>query len=237
MNKVGFKKKEINNKRKGVLTDSLREFVFGMEDGLVSNLGLVLGVYIGGHNSSAALLAGSASMFAGAFSMAAGSYLASKSQREMYEQEMAVASYDVGVHRKEKMTQMCKSLLKEGFEHKEVQVICNHYEKHDPSAFVSQYVSKKVGISMERLERPFEHAVVMFLSFLCGSLFPVLPFAIFTGMVSVVIAVSLTISMLFVVGVLKTRYTGRSLVKSGMEIVVVGLGAGIIGYVVGLLFS
>ena len=60
------------------LKNVIRDLVFGMEDGLVSNLGLVLGVYVGGGDTYAILLAGLASMFAGAFSMSAGSYLSAK---------------------------------------------------------------------------------------------------------------------------------------------------------------
>src|SRR3989338_11517787 len=68
--------------------DVVRDFVFGMQDGLISNLGLVLGVWQGGGGKFAILLAGLASMFGGAFSMSAGSYLSAKAQREVYEQEI-----------------------------------------------------------------------------------------------------------------------------------------------------
>ncbi len=213
----------------------IRDFVFGMEDGLVSNLGLVLGVYFGGAGHFAVVLAGLASMFAGAFSMAAGSYLSSKSQREVYECEIAEAEEALKKHPKKYLKEMGKMLKKEGFDKDEISTLLHHFEHHNHSTFVTNYIQKKVGISEHKLEHPVKNALTMFFSFFVGSLFPVLPFILFSNMTAVLIATTLTVLVLFAVGFAKTIYTNRNWFKSGLEIVLVGIGAAIIGYLVGWL--
>ena len=216
----------------------IRDVVFGMEDGLVSNLGLVLGVYIGAGSTFAVLLAGLASMFAGAFSMSAGSYLSAKSQREVYEQEIAVTKRNLQKHPERCFKQMEQSLMEEGLGKKEIELLFKKSSRYKHPEFVCNYmVQKKVGISQEKLDRPWRNALTMFFSFLLGSAFPIIPFALFSASTAVVVAVSLTILALFAVGGAKTIYTNRNWLKSGMEIVIVGIGAGIIGYLVGLVLG
>lgn len=219
------------------LREVLRDFVFGMEDGLVSNLGLVLGVYMGSGDSFAIILAGLASMFTGAFSMSAGSYLAAKSQREVYEEEMKDAQQELEKNPKGHLKEMCTQLRKEGFDRDEVGIICKHYIRHNQRTYRESYVQKKVGIARNKLELPMRNAIMMFFSFLLGSSFPILPFILAKENIAVIIAPIVTIIMLFVVGVFKTHYTKRSPIASGLQVVLVGLGAGIIGYIVGLVLS
>lgn len=220
------------------LKDLVRDFVFGMEDGLVSNLGLVLGVYIGGGGSFAIILAGLASMFAGAFSMSAGSYLSAKSQREIYENEIESTRKYLERNPRQCVSEMKKILRKEGLTQKDI----DNLFKNSPSAkhpeFVCNYmVQSKVGISTKKLELPLKNALVMFVSFLIGSSFPIAPFIFFKEMTASIIAAILTIIALFFVGFAKSSFTKRSGIKSGIEIVVVGLIAGLIGYGVGLVLS
>ena len=215
--------------------DVMREFVFGMEDGLVSNLGLVLGVYVGGAGSSVIVLAGLASMFAGAFSMSAGSYLSSKSQREVYEHEIHTAKKELKRNPKKHLREMKKILKKEKFDDDEVNAMLYHFQHHSHHTFVTNYIQKKVGLFEERFDHPGRSAFTMFFSFLIGSLFPVMPFVFLSNSHAAVLAMILTIVALLSVGLAKAHYTHRNWCKSGLEIVIVGIGAGIIGYVVGLL--
>ena len=219
------------------ISGAIRDFVFGMEDGLVSNLGLVLGVYVGGAGSYAVLLAGLASMFAGAFSMSAGSYLSAKSQREVYEQEIAVTRKNLEKNPKLCMQEMKNILKLEGLGVKEIETLFKKSSKYKHPKFVCNYmVQKKVGISKEKLDLPVKNALTMFFSFLVGSFFPIAPF-IFLNSSSwaPVLAVILTVIALFLVGWAKTVYTKLNWLKSGLEIVFIGIGAGILGYLVGLI--
>lgn len=219
--------------------DVIRDFVFGMEDGLVSNLGLVLGVAAGGGDAFVIILAGFASMFAGAFSMSAGSYLSSKSQREVYENEIETAKEDLAKNPRKCYTEMRSSLVSEGLNKEEVDRLLKKSSRYKHPEFVCNYmVQKKVGISKEKLDVPFKNAFAMFFSFLLGSVFPLFPFLIskYNGLSlfqAGVIASLLTIAALFGVGLAKTYYTSLNKIKSGLEVVLIGLGAGLIGYFVG----
>ncbi len=213
----------------------MRDFVFGMEDGLVSNLGLVLGVYFG--SPSAVVIAGLASMIAGSFSMSAGSYLSAKSQREVYECEIREAEEALKENPKKYLKEMRVVLKKEGFDSDEIKALLHHFEHHNHSTFVTNYIQKKVGISEEKLDHPVKNAFAMFASFLAGSLFPVLPFVFLSGMQAVWTAIIITITALFLVGVAKTHFTKRSWLKAGFEIAIVGIVAGALGYAVGWFFK
>ena len=216
------------------IKDVIRDFVFGMEDGLVSNLGLVLGVYVGGGGTFAVVLAGLASMIAGAFSMSAGSYLSAKSQREVYEQEIAATKEELEKNPEQCIRDVREILKREGLGKKEIDAIVKKSPRYKHPQFVCNYlIQKKVGISQERLEVPLKNALAMFFSFLVGSLFPVVPFMILSNTTAVLTAIILTILVLFLVGSAKTLYTKRNWFKSGIEIVLVGLGAGVLGYLVG----
>ena len=220
------------------LNDYVRDFVFGMEDGLVSNLGLVLGVYFGSGNTFAVILAGFASMFAGAFSMSAGSYLSAKSQREVYENEIKETEKELAENPEKCLKEMKKILREQGLDRAGINALIPKSAKNKhPKFFCNYLVQKKVGISKSKLDRPFGNALVMFLSFLFGSLFPVVPFVLISASKAVITAIVLTTIVLFIVGVIKTIYTKRNLFKSGIEIVVVGIGAGIIGYFIGWLIN
>lgn len=219
------------------LRNHIRDFVFGMEDGLVSNLGLVLGVYVGGAGVDIVILAGLASMFAGAFSMSAGSYLSAKSQREVHEHEIAVAKKELKKNPKKYLQEMKRILIREKFDSDEVHSILYHFEHHNHDTFVTNYIQKKVGISEEKLDHPLRNAIMMFFSFLVGSCFPILPFIIFDGLLSVWVAIGMTVAALFAVGWMRSQYTHRAAWESGLEVVFVGLGAGVVGYLVGLLLG
>ncbi len=217
--------------------DVVRDFVFGMQDGLISNLGLALGVWQGGGGQFAIVLAGLASMFAGAFSMSAGSYLSAKSQREVYEEEIRVTKAKLKRNPKQCLLEMESILKKEGFGEKERAMMCQHFIEHDRSTFTKNYIQKKLGLSEERFDFPLKNAFTMFLSFIVGSLFPILPFVFFTDWTAAIVAIVLTAGALFIVGWAKAWYTKLNWLKSGLEIVLVGVGAGIIGYSVGWVLS
>ena len=215
------------------LKNVIRDLVFGMEDGLVSNLGLVLGVYVGGGDTYAILLAGLASMFAGAFSMSAGSYLSAKSQREVYEHEIATIKTQLKEKPKKCLSEMKKILHQEGFDADEVKVMLHHFSEHNRSTFMINYIQKKLGLSEDRFELPFKNALTMFFSFSLGSVFPIIPFFFLSNSKAAILSVTLTIIVLFLVGLIKTKYTKLNWFKSGIEIVIIGIGAGVLGYLVG----
>ncbi len=221
----------------GGLKGFMRELVFGMEDGLVSNLGIVLAVWVATRDAHVVLLSGLASMFAGALSMSAGAYLSSKSVGEVYDAEVTKAKELVKKNPKKASKEMRALLTKEQFDEDEINSMMRHFLHHNKETFAINYLQKKLHVSPKGVSHPFHDASAMFIAFSLGSMFPIVPF-FFGGSISVmIISACLTIAMLFAVGVGKSTVTHRSWMVSGLEIVGVGIGAGALGYVVGAIFG
>ena len=128
---------------------------------------------------------------------------------------------------------MKKILHQEGFDADEVKVMLHHFSEHNRSTFMINYIQKKLGLSEDRFELPFKNALTMFFSFSLGSVFPIIPFFFLSNSKAAILSVTLTIIVLFLVGLIKTKYTKLNWFKSGIEIVIIGIGAGVLGYLVG----
>lgn len=176
-------------------TSYIREFIFGVEDGLVTSFGVVIGVSAAAAGVYVILLAGLVAMFSGAVSMAAGTYLSIKSQHEVYEREMEIE-----------------------LRHSRAKTIIRH----------------EYGLMKSRLEMPFRGAGIMALSFLVGAFIPLAPYILGTDWWHV--SVFLTGAALFAFGAAKTYYTKRSWIKSGTEMLLLGIIAGLAGWAIGSLF-
>ncbi len=227
----------MRKKAKGVLRDFTRDIVFGMEDGLVSNLGVVFAVWVAGAGQQTVLLAGLASLFAGSLSMSAGSYLSSKSQREVYESEIARTQRLIERSPKKALKELQVELRKEGFDADEIEIMSKHFIEHNEDTFLQNYIQKKLKLSVERFDHPWKNAFAMFLAFSLGSVFPIFPFFFSGSYVGMWISGGLTIFVLFLVGVVKSSVSHRNWLKSGLEMVLLGAGAGLFGYLIGLVFG
>ncbi len=215
----------------------MRELVFGMEDGLVSNLGLVLAVWVATHDAGVVLLSGLASLFAGAFSMSAGSYLSSKSVGEVYDAERTKAKELIQHSPKIASKEMKKLLANEQFDTDEIDAMMRHFLHHNKETFAINYLQKKMHVSPKSASHPLHDASAMFIAFALGSLFPIAPFFFGGSQTVMFVSVALTMGMLFAVGAGKSIVTHRNWFTSGVEIVGVGITAGAIGYVVGAVFG
>jgi VIT1/CCC1 family predicted Fe2+/Mn2+ transporter len=215
--------------------DTMRDLVFGMEDALITNLGLVLGVAAAGVPSVDVLLAGSAAMFAGMVSMAAGDYLSTKSQRE---------ALDAQVEEEE------EKLSKPGAEFKAIKQLyrtakltdrdIKHFLKHlntNKKLSLKILAEEELGIVPEKFENPVKGAVTIFFAYMIGSLFPVLPFLLKDTKIASIIALIGTGLALFAVGAYKTKVTKRDWKKSGLEMLVIAILAAAAGYAIGYLFG
>ena len=112
-----------------------------------------------------------------------------------------------------------------------------HFMKHNHRTFAINYIQKKLHLNPETSTSPIHDALVMFIAFTLGSLFPIIPFFFGSSMAIMSISAVLTIVTLFAVGVTKASVSHRDWLRSGLEMVVVGMGAGVIGYLVGFVFG
>ena len=217
------------------IRDTIRDLVFGMEDGLISNLGLVLGVAAAGAPNSTVLLAGFASMFAGAVSMAAGDYLSTKSQREVLDEQLEEEEKKLS-STKEELKVIRRLYRSARFTEKEIR----HFVKHlsaNKRLTLKILAEEAVGIVPEKYENPSRGAAIIFVAFLAGSLSPILPFFLADTKLASMLSLLATGLVLFAVGAYKTRITNRNWLKSGIEMLIVALLAAAAGYAIGTLLG
>jgi VIT1/CCC1 family predicted Fe2+/Mn2+ transporter len=224
------RRREIENKGR------IREFVFGIQDGLISTVGLLAGMQAGGSNRLTILMAGTASVLAGAFSMSAGAYLSSKAEKEIFDYELKKeAGY---IDREPYMAQegLLQALNQEGLSREAAYRIVKLLEERK-SVFVSTFQEKVLGLGSADVNNPIKGSLVMALSFVSGGTIPVLPFLVLPLDTALLVAVALAGTALFGVGMFKGRLAGQSLGRSGVEFLIVALIATGLGYAVGSLIE
>jgi VIT1/CCC1 family predicted Fe2+/Mn2+ transporter/rubrerythrin len=211
----------------------VRDVIFGANDGLVSILALVAGVYGAATEGHTVLIAGVAGAVAGAISMGAGAYLASKSEKEVLERE----SERKGSRRKRGPEEERKELIEfyrsKGFKQGEAEAIADRALSALESG-PDLTIGEDVGLTTEESWPPTKAGALTGMSFAVVSLIPILPFAFMAVGPAVVTAAIASIATLFGVGASKAIFTRRSWMRSGLEMMTIGALAAAATYVIGL---
>jgi VIT1/CCC1 family predicted Fe2+/Mn2+ transporter len=215
---------------------TLRAVIFGVSDGLVSNLALVMGVAgassATGEKGHFILLAGVAGLLAGAFSMAAGEYISMQSQRELFERQIALERAEMEAMPEEEEAEMAALYRAKGFREDEARAIA-HRLFENPEHALDQLIREELGLDPDELGSPFGAAFGSFVAFAFGAFVPVLPYLISGGATAFVAAIVISLIALFAVGAGVSLLTGRSVLFSGARQVGIGAAAAIVTYVVG----
>jgi VIT1/CCC1 family predicted Fe2+/Mn2+ transporter len=219
--------------RGGGRSGTLRAVIFGVSDGLVSNLSLVMGVAgAAADNPRFILLAGIAGLLAGAFSMAAGEYISMQSQRELFERQIALERAELEAMPEEEEAELAAAYRAKGFPQEEAARIA-HRIFQDPKVALDLLVREELGLDPDQLGSPWGAAGGSFLAFAIGAIIPVIPFVFGGGMLLTGISLGASLIGLFTVGAGVSMLTGRSLLFSGVRQLGLGLGAAVVTYVIG----
>jgi vacuolar iron transporter family protein len=214
---------------------TLRAVIFGVSDGLVSNLALVMGVAGASEGQgSFVLLAGVAGLLAGSFSMAAGEYISMQSQRELFERQIALERAELEAMPEEEEAELATVYQAKGFTRAEAETIAARMFK-DPKHALDTLVREELGLDPDELGSPWGAAIGSFVAFGIGAVIPVIPYLIASGSTAFVAAIVLSGAALFAVGSGVSLLTGRSLLFSGSRQVLIGAAAAIVTYLVGRL--
>jgi VIT1/CCC1 family predicted Fe2+/Mn2+ transporter len=221
-------------RRKASLLGEIREAIFGAQDGLVSTLAVVSTVAgASGDNRIAVLIAGIASGLAGVFSMAAGEYMSSKSQREIFEAQIVGEREEVAKRPGEAQAEMGYMLEEDGLPGDQAASVANVIARH-PEVLLKTMVEKELGLAGEHAEgTPLQGALIMGGAFGLGALVPIVPYLILGRGPAFWGALLATAAVLFGIGVVKSRWTRRNWLRSGLEILLLGAVAGIAGFFFG----
>jgi VIT1/CCC1 family predicted Fe2+/Mn2+ transporter len=215
-------------------TGTLRATIFGVNDGLVSNLALVMGVAGAAADPHFILLAGIAGLLAGAFSMAAGEWISMQSQRELFERQIALERAELAAIPDEEEIELAMIYRRKGFTEDESAAIARRLMS-DPNAALDTLVREELGLDPDQLGSPWGAATGSFLAFAGGAVLPVLPYLILRESTAFWIALVLSLAALFVVGAAVSLLTGRSALLSGVRQSLIGGAAAAVTYAVGAL--
>jgi VIT1/CCC1 family predicted Fe2+/Mn2+ transporter/rubrerythrin len=212
---------------------TLRAVIFGVSDGLVSNLSLVMGVAgAASGNPSFILLAGIAGLLAGAFSMAAGEYISMQSQRELFERQIALERAEMEAMPEEEEAELAASYRAKGFNADEAARIA-HRIFGDPEAALDMLVREELGLDPDELGSPWGAAAGSFVAFAIGAAIPVIPYLFGGGTATLLVSLGLSLVALFAVGAAVSLLTGRGLLFSGVRQLGIGLAAALVTYAIG----
>ncbi|HET7676433.1 MAG TPA: VIT1/CCC1 transporter family protein [Candidatus Limnocylindrales bacterium] len=213
-------------------TGTLRATIFGVNDGLVSNLSLVMGVSGAQQDNHIIVLAGIAGLVAGAFSMAAGEWISMQSQRELFERQIALEREELRVMPEVEERELARIFRRKGLPEEDARRTAAHLME-DPEAALDTKVREELGLDPDELGSPWGAAIGSFLAFAAGAFVPLLPFLMASGTAATVAALALAFAALFGVGAAVSLLTGRSTLFSGARQVAIGAGAAAVTYGVG----
>jgi VIT1/CCC1 family predicted Fe2+/Mn2+ transporter/rubrerythrin len=208
--------------------------IYGVNDGLGAAFGVVSGV-AGATNVNGAfvLLSGFASMVASALSMGSGAYLATKSEKEVHEAELARERKEIRDHPEEEREELSLFYQLKGFTEEEARAMASRMMEN-PEEMLRTLAHEELGLSEQAFASPLKSAASATLSTAVGAAVPVLPYLFAGGLTALLISFVVSTLAHFAVGAAKVVVTGRSWWRSGLEMMVIGLGEAAITYGIGL---
>jgi vacuolar iron transporter family protein len=224
---------EVGARHRSSLGGNLRATVFGMNDGLLSNASLVLGVAGAGAGSNYVLMTGAAGLLAGALSMAAGEYVSVRTQREMYEYQIALEREEVATYPEEEAEELALIYEARGVNIEQAREVSRSLLAR-PDQALDVLAREELGLNPDDLGSPWRAAISSFIAFAAGALVPLLPFLVRLPTSYVLTAtITLTALALFGGGMVVSLFTGRDAFRGAIRMVLIGGGAGTVTYLVG----
>jgi VIT1/CCC1 family predicted Fe2+/Mn2+ transporter len=211
---------------------SLRAAVFGINDGLVSNLSLVMGVAGAATDNHLILLTGLAGLLAGAFSMGGGEFISMLSQRELFEKELALERRHIQIAPEAERANLAQIYEEKGLAPEQADAVARQLMA-DPDVALDTIAREQLGLNPEELGSPRGAAAASFVSFALGAAVPILPFLFLTGFTAIITAMIVGGASLFLVGAILSLFTARNPLVSGLRMLAVGLAAATVTYAVG----
>jgi vacuolar iron transporter family protein len=211
---------------------SLRAAIFGANDGLLSNFSLVMGVSGANVAPRVVLLTGVAGLIAGACSMAAGEYISVKSQRELYEAQIALEQQELEMSPDEEKEELSLIYQAKGISAAQAEELAERIISN-PKTAIDTLAREELGLDPSSLGSPAGASISSFVSFAVGAAIPVVPYLIFTGPAAFLGSALVCGIALFIVGSLISVFTGRSLIYSGLRMLGIGTLAAGITYAIG----
>ncbi|HKI55503.1 MAG TPA: VIT1/CCC1 transporter family protein [Trueperaceae bacterium] len=213
----------------------LRNVVYGFNDGLTANFGLIAGMLGAAIQRDVVLLSGFAGLLASSLSMAASGYLAAQSQREVDQNEINIQRAELVLFPQREEDYLADLYADKGLTQDEARSAARRVMA-DPEVALRELTREKLKIS-EEADSPVTEGVTTGLATVFGAVVPIVPFFFGGGPVAAWSAFVVAMAMHFVVGAMRSVFTGRPWLRSGLDMFVVGLGVAAFGYLLGFLLT
>ncbi len=226
----------IHHKKNG-FGSTLRELVFGMEDGMVSTMGAITGIAIGSGSHSIVVLSGFVIIAVESISMGVGSYLSNKSESDMEIRILAEEKEEIRDMPEEEEKELVGLLIADGWSQTlAVQMAAEAKEK--PELMLHEMSYRELKLIPHQKGSPIKDGFVMWGSYIVGGLIPLIPYLIMKNPIdSIPISVGVTLIGLFALGAYVTKFSLRKWWRGGLEMLVLAGFAAAVGYFVGQAFS
>lgn len=229
---------QLEGRHRTTAGNALRAAVLGVNDGLVSNFGLVMGVAGAGGDGRAIAIAGMAGLLAGSLSMALGEWLSVQSSRELYAHQIAVESAELAAAPEEEEEELALIYEAKGVAPDQARALASRIVRGDRGVALDTLAREELGIDPGELGGSAVVAAgTSFAMFALGALVPLVPFAVASGSAAVVASAALSAVALFVVGALITLITGQPALRAGLRQLAFGVAAAVVTYGIGALLG
>jgi VIT1/CCC1 family predicted Fe2+/Mn2+ transporter len=210
---------------------NLRAAVFGVNDGLISNMSLILGMVGANASEHVVILAGVAGLLAGACSMGAGEYISVRSQREVFEYQIAIEKKELEEYPEEEAQELALIYEARGTSTVDAKQIAT-IMINNPETGLNTLAREELGLNPDDLVSPYGAMIFSFISFAFGALIPLLPFLMGLKW-QVPLSLIITAVTLFVIGALLSLFSNRNPLVLGFRMLVIGATAFVVTYLIG----
>ena len=213
-----------------------RAAVFGISDGLVSNVALIIGVAAADTGSSTVVVAGVAGLLAGAASMAAGEYVSVKAQSELIEYELDRERISIAEKPQLETRELATIYTKRGIHHDQAMQMAEAVHA-DPEIALEVHAREELGVDPSETGQPIAAAASSFVAFSIGALIPLLPWLFGDGTTTLIVSVLLALAAAAGVGLALSFFTGKSKIRTVARQVLLGSGACLLTWLIGSLLG
>lgn len=217
---------------KSKLLASLREVVFGLEDGVVSTMGAITGIAASTRDPYIVILSGFVIIFVESLSMAAGTFLSSKSEKEVEERMLREEAEEIELHPEAEKQELRFFYKERGFTEDEIEMLV-HRVTQDKQLWLEEMAFKELGVIPNKERTPYKDAFFMGTSYVIGGALPLSAYFYLPMSTAIPVSVVSSVVFLFIMGVVKGRLVHTNKLKSGLEMMIVSSAAAGLGFAVG----
>lgn len=218
------------------MINSLREVVFGLEDGIVSTLGAITGIAVGTQNTGIVIVSGLVIIFVESLSMSAGTFLSSKSENEMKERMLAEERYEIQTNPEKEKRELREFYESRGFQPDEIEMMIARVTS-DEELWLEEMAYRELGIIPDEEDTAVRDAGFMGISYIAGGVIPLTAYFFLPVGSAMPISIGGAVTALFLLGYAKGKLVHTNPYKSGVEMMIVSASAAALGYVVGAVAS